>query len=164
MVRIKFIYEENMCKAFVEESNPYLILNLEEFVYRRGISSTSHCDFLYIMGNNSGTYNIYLVELKDVDCETDIDKIISHISKFLVNKLPQTKQLVSDLIDFLRIGNVNYYGILVLPECVISKLYEHYSIISKKIKLNFENSWISACNNDVNILNISNVLYNRMFP
>lgn len=163
MARVSAVYEENNCKSVIRDHEPYLILNLEKFSNLRGLRGISHCDFMYIRcRDNSRRFEIFLVDLKNIDPNTDIEKVVSIINNFLDNKIPQTRALIRDLLNELYVSNPNHYGVLVLPKNVIDRLWENYSVIARIIH-KFRNAWITACDNNAQ-LSSTNDIRRRHFP
>ena len=130
-----------------------IILNIEKFSALKG-SQSSRCDLIYI-AYNGNKCEIFLVDLKNVSGTTDFGSIVSMIDNFLNNKVSQTKTLIGSLLTELSVRNPKFYGVLVLPDDVISRLWEKYGS-AVHIKNKFKNSWITSCN--------SGSIRDRYFP
>lgn len=147
-------YEENNCRILVRGGEPYLILNIEEFVNLNRLNQ-SHCDFLYITYNRSrSSCRVFLVELKHVGGALDAQRILRLINDFLDNKIPQTKSLIINLLNQLGVRNPNFSGILVLPSQIVNRLLENRAIFARIVH-KFRDSWITACDTDI---------WEKMFP
>jgi hypothetical protein len=142
-------YKENNCNVIVKGGEPYLILNIEKYCKLNKKNSSSHCDFVYVMFGNDGNSNVYLIELKDTE-SVKKENLVKLINKFLNNKLPQTKNLISSFLSNLGIRKPNYFGVLVLPEEAINKLRENYASVVRKVS-RFEKSWITSCGKSIQI-------------
>lgn len=163
--RIEVIYEENNCKAHVQ-GEPYLLINLEEFVNLNNIQGLSHPDFIYIERKDN-RYKIYIVELVNTK---NVEKLYKELQEFKnkfcmvydgmlkeYNKSNKFRELCKVL--NLNINANDIHGVLVLPSEAIDTLFNTLGrrrMLSNQKLLEFYNktAWLSkSCYGIININN-----------
>jgi len=136
------------CSVVVRGGEPYLLLNLEMlFELCKGVHG-SHSDFVYVMRDRDGTFNVFVVELKG--------GLVRNGS--LAEKFRNSLNAIRDLIvkHFNISGHVNYYAVLALPlshdeqvrkiQSLLKHLKKDYQWLQR---VGFRKGWITMCGSEI---------------
>jgi len=144
------------CPVRIECGEPFLLLNLEtlyEVGRSRGVSG-SHPDFVYIARDkSSGTFHVYLVELKDISDREQLEKIFEDIYQKFAQGIVPIKQHVIQ--HFNIPDHARYYAVIALPlhEGLVRRIFTLLKRFKKEFgslrSRGFDECWIVPCCEEV---------------
>jgi hypothetical protein len=152
--KLKYMeYEENGCSAIIQGGKPYFLLNIEEYheIYKQQYGQFPHCDFLYVdietNENNKKQFVIYIVELKEINTNENLDEILEKSRKKLIGTC---NNVIPNITNALGINNkIIIYFIIVLPD----KIAHVISAMLKRYKLNsiryVKDAWVTPSWSDI---------------